>query len=505
MAQLALARAEWAAGGSGPALQAAWTGLTAIPAHLEASLWLASSLLVVLSAALVLGSAFFIATLALAAFSHAAHDLGDAISRLLPEWARAALISSLLLLPLCIGEGFLGFLVMCFALGFAYADGRHRLALSVAAVMLWLGLVPVADLAGRTLLALEAAPVATASLSVVQGEATPVQLAQLRRAPGDDLLAQQALALHARRIGEIDEAERRYVKLLEARPRDPVLMTNLANLHFAQGDTEAATALYQRASQQLESATLLFDLSQAHARLFQMEKFEAVMQRAQALDQSLIAEFSNSGDPNFVADLPLPIALIRDRMLSSVPSDRLVRSLTRPLAPGRLGTGPPEMGAAFAAAALLAMLVTRFFLRSSRCTHCGSRVCRRCRTGKPANRICDTCDRVMNRPEASKPSERKLRLAELREREARIEWLARWGALLIPGVAGLLARRPGLGLMGVLLFAWTGASILGRNGLVPDPLSLGAIGPLLVLSTGMMAGFGYLLSMGAGLMIRGRS
>ena len=94
------------------------------------------------------------------------------------------------------------------------------------------------------------------------------------------------------------------------------------------------------------------------------------------------------------------------------------------------------------------------------------------------------------------------RLAELRERETRLEKVALAASLLVPGVAGLLARRPGLGFVGLLLFAWAAVAFAWRQGVVPDPLALGSAGPLAFFLTGLIAVLGYLVVLAIGLAVQ---
>ena len=57
----------------------------------------------------------------------------------------------------------------------------------------------------------------------------------------------------------------------------------------------------------------------------------------------------------------------------------------------------------------------------------------------------------------------------------------------MPGVGGLAAGRPDLGLLAILCFVWAGAAAVLHDGIVPDPLVLGATGPVLLLASGVMA------------------
>ena len=95
-------------------------------------------------------------------------------------------------------------------------------------------------------------------------------------------------------------------------------------------------------------------------------------------------------------------------------------------------------------------------------------------------------------------------LAELREREIRMERLALLLGVLVPGAAGVLRRRPLLGLLAAILFAGVVSIWLHRHGVVPDPLAVGAgafigatFGVLLLLTL-------YVLTTGLAIILRER-
>ena len=92
--------------------------------------------------------------------------------------------------------------------------------------------------------------------------------------------------------------------------------------------------------------------------------------------------------------------------------------------------------------------------------------------------MCEACTRLLKRPETTDPSLRAERIAELRSREKWRERGARLVGALVPGAAGLLARRPLCGLLGAIVMC--GAMIAAGVGVeaVPDPLAVGATGPL---------------------------
>lgn len=502
IAHTALARAQWSEGEYRGALAEVFGGLAAIPRNLEASLWLAGSLLVMLAAALIIGSLVFIVWVGVGVFGHAAHDLGDLISEEMPTFARSALLGSALLVPLLLGEGLLGLVLMFFALGFIYGGSQHRSTLSMAAVFIVLGCYPVTRLAGTALTALDSDPVAASVLSVMRAVETPWEVDLLKGSDRDDLLAQHALALHVRRTATLEEALKRYEVLLELDPQDPTVLTSLANLRFKKGEVREAITLYERAAVLIDSAVVMFNLAQAYARSFQMDQFEGAMSKAQSINADDVALLSGSGDPDFLANLALSEKGVRDRMLRRARGDSFGGPVRNAIMPGRLGAGWPVTAGGFALVALLSVLVSSRYEHSSTCERCGRRICNRCDGTVWNSEICEGCHHLFHRPQATDPELRMARLAELRRRETRLEKLALTASLLIPGLVGLLARRPGLSFAALLLFAWGAVAFAWHRGVVPDPLVLGSAGPLAFFLTGVVAALGYLAVLAIGLAVR---
>ena len=97
---------------------------------------------------------------------------------------------------------------------------------------------------------------------------------------------------------------------------------------------------------------------------------------------------------------------------------------------------------------------------------------------------------------------RMTRLSELQVWESRRGRLAALASLLIPGAGGLLARRPDLGFFGILLFGMSVTLLVWRDGIVPDPLTVGSAGPLAFVVTSCVAGVLYFGVVVRGLLIR---
>lgn len=503
MAHIALASAYWREGEHRESVAAFLASLIAIPRHLEATLWLAGSLLLVVATVLVAGSLAFILVVGVSGFTRAAHDIGDLVSTRTPGFAGAALLCAVVGLPLALGEGPLGLLLGLLGVGVVYGGSRHRAVLAMSVVLLLIGLFPVLQLAGSALDALDADPVATASLATVRGSESPGQVELLHEAElaGDELAA-RVLAVRALRRGETLQARERFLRLSEEETADPLVLTALGNMAFRAGRNDEAIDYYERAQKVRESAILLFDLSQAYGRAFRMEEFERAMQRAQSLDHEIVAELSDLGDPEFVADVPFPIAPIRNRMLARAHGGDFVDAVMGVLAPGRLGESALHLTGGFVTVFLVGLLLTGRYQHAGRCSRCGRRICARCDDSMWSADLCDGCHHLFNRPQGTDPYLRMARLKALRARESRIEKLATAASLLVPGVAGLLARRPDLSLVSILFFAAAAALFAWRDGVVPDPLSVGATGPLAFVAVGTLMALLYTGVMLLGIVIR---
>jgi tetratricopeptide (TPR) repeat protein len=496
-ARMALARALWMRGDSPlAALLEALAALGALLRHLEAALWVAGSGLAMLAAGLVAGGLTCAVWMGALAAPHAAHDLGDAVGGDPPAFARMAVVAVLVCAPALLGAGMLGLALGLLALGALYADARGRVAVAGAAAAVWLGAFPVAELAGRGLEALSRDPVARAALAVDHGSATAIELAALRAGAADaDPLAARSLARLARRGERLGEADAGYRELLQDPEADPALANDAANVRLRLGHVAAALDLYERSLESKLSAAVLFNLSQANARAFEVETMTRALARAQSLDGELVSELTRAqgaaDSRDFVVDLPLPARGMWERLVRAGDGRAFAAEAREPLAPGRLGREPGLALAGFAAPVLLGSLAGARLRRSRWCTRCGRRSCPRCDGSASDPELCQGCHRLFHQPEQTQRELRVARVAALEERRRRLDRAAVLAALVVPGAAGLVAGRPLGALLACVLFATSGAAVAWRDGVVPDPGVAGAAGPAAFLALATVAAFAY--------------
>jgi len=507
-ARMELASALWLHGDSPlAAIRAAGDALAAFGRHPEGGLWLAGSLLAVLAGGLIAGGLVCIAVVGAFAAPHAAHDLGDLFWRRLHGFGRAGVLASLLLLPAVLGQGVLGVALGLAAVS-AWRGGRgERRALVLAALAIVAGAHPVARLAGATLEALPSDPVARAALAASRGLVLPAEVQRLEAAADRDLLARQALASLARRADRLGRADAMYQSLVPKLPEDPVVLTNAANVRLHLGHMEAALDLYQRALEVGPSAVILYNLSQAYGRAFQVDDLTRTLEQAQALDGDLVADLTRlqgAQPEGFVVDLPLDNRRLWRRVVVLERGEAWAADLRAWLAPGALGATPQAMGGALAAAVSIGFLLDRRVRRSRWCARCGRRVCPRCHPEVSGGELCGPCHRLFFQPEETDRQLRLARIEALREREARLDRAAWAASLALPGVAGVLARRPVRGLFGAVCFCVAAAALIWREGVVPDPLVAGTAGPFALACVASLAGLAYAVSVGTSLAVRRR-
>jgi tetratricopeptide (TPR) repeat protein len=490
-----LARALWLEGDAPMvALRAAFAAMAAIPRHLEASLWFGGSLLFILGLCFMVAGIWCIALVGGAALPHAAHDLGDLLPGKAPRFARVALLASLLLAPVVFGEGLLGLCVVLSAIGCFYGDLRQRLTVFLAASLFILGAYPVLQLAGGMLETFFADPVAEAAISTAQGFTHPVDQVRLEAAAASDPLAARALAMRARRNGTLDEADALYQRLLQEAPDDPVIANNAANVRLNLGQMESALDLYRRSVELRPDPVVFFNLSQAHGRAFQMDQMSDALAEAQQLDDALLAELTalqGAELVGFVVDQPLDTSPIWERILRSIHSDRLAKEIRLLFAPGRLGSDSALAVGLFVAIFVVFIALGTRISRSHRCSRCGHTVCARCDPENRGRSVCAVCQQLFQPSETSDRELRLARIAEIRAREGRLErWLVA-AAFLVPGAAGLLAKRPLRCLFGSIFAVLALTLLIWRDGVVPDPMVAGATAPLVSILIAAISLLGY--------------
>ncbi|MBW2576843.1 MAG: hypothetical protein JRE38_02125 [Deltaproteobacteria bacterium] len=510
-ARMALAREIWLEGDSPiVAVRTAFGALLAIPRHFESSVWFSATTLYICTLALIAGGLLTLAIFGVLAFFHAAHDIGDLISSAMPAFARAALLGAVMLAPLALQQGLLGLALTLFSVGLIYGAIRQRLVLCVAAIAVLVGMFPMARLVGVLLTAYVEPPI-EAAIFATDGFALPGDMSLLESAAETDPMAAMALAVAARRSGDLSDAEARYQRLLQQDPAHYTAANNAANVNVELDRLESAIDLYRRSVEMRDSATVRFNLSQAQGQAFKLDDVGPSLAAAQRLDSERVAELTllqGSDLAMFTIDFPLPRRMLWDRVLAAGfagSGEPFAAELRSAIAPGVLGHNEQVSVGAFALIAILSLMGASRVKRSQWCNRCGRRMCPRCEPDLGDEADCESCNRLFKHPETTDREMRVARVNALRFRELRLARVRLIGSILLPGVAGALSRCPWASFIGSLSAAVAILVVVWRNGVSPDPLVAGAVASMAFGLIAVLAVFCYVASVAVSLAARSRS
>ncbi len=462
--------------------------------HLEASLWLRATISHALVTACLIGGLLFLFVAGGSLVAAAARLLGE-LPVALPLVSRAALVAGLLLIPAALGEGLFGVALAFAALGLWPGNSWQRVAVGIALAVSIAGLHPLADRAGEELVAFGSDPVAESVFAVEHAQPSRLDIDRLERAAAEDPLVAGALALYTKRTGDLEDAEHRFTSLIDqsASP-SPSLLNNAANVRLALDRAEEAVELYEAAAHKSQLVVVLFNLSQAYGRLIQLNRQDLALAEAQVIDPvSLVAltDLYGTSRRALVADLPVATETIRVRLGDPAAARQAATALRRRFAPGWLGQSLVHSAVGVALVVLLALGVAMALRRLTDGGEGGDR-----HAGKA---------RFLTGGEAADPFVSMVRLAALRERQARIDKIKLLLSVIVPGAAGVVSRRPILGLLGSMLFASTLASWWARDGVGADPLAVGAGASLLFSAVAVASAVTYVAVIAVTIALRERS
>jgi tetratricopeptide (TPR) repeat protein len=478
-ARIALGKALWSedwnlVGG----LDQIWQAARASDRHLEASLWLRATIFHALFTVCLIGGLLFLFVAGGSLVAAAARLLGE-LPVALPLVSRAALVASLLLIPAVLGEGLFGAALAFATLGLWPGNLWQRIAVGTALVVSIAGLHPLADRAGEELVALGSDPVAESAFAVEHAQPSRIDIDRLTRAAAGDPLAARALALHSKRAGDLEDAERRFASLIE-KSASPSLLNNAANVRLALDRTEEAIELYEAAADTSHLVVVLFNLSQAYGRLVQLDRQDLALSEAQVIDSvalGTLTDLYGSSPQTLVADLPVAAETIRVRLGDPAAARQAAAALRHRFAPGWLGQSLVQSAVGVALVALLASGIAMAL--------------RRVADGAEEGDLCAGIARLLTGREAADPFLRMVRLAALRERQARIDKIKFLLSAIVPGAAGVVSRRPLLGLLASMLFALALVSWRAQDGVGADPLAVGAGASLLFSAVAVVSAGAY--------------
>ncbi len=461
-AHAALARARFAAGDLRGAALSLREALDVAPEHLEARLWLDATGCEALALACFGLALLFLALAAVGSLPALVRGLSASRLALPGPSALAAIACGVLLAAWL--EGAAG-VALAFAVLAVASGSPAKRALAAGTLLLGLlALHPLLERAARARLTLAVDPVAVAAYQVEHALATPAELGRLLAAAESDPLAGRALALYAKRSGDLPTAAAYFARLVD-QGADGDVLNNAANVELKLGRSDYAIELYLRAESKTAAPVVLFNLSQAYGAAIRLDDQDKTLERAQAAGPRVVdqlgALFSHSAD-TLVADAPLAAERVVARAAEAPESRALAHAWRARFAPGVLG------GSALAAA-LACVLALAAGVGAGLAAQ---------RVAGPNDFYADIAR--MLRSGVGDSAQRVAQLTRLRRRHARVQWLLTGIALLVPGAAGLRWGRPLLGLLGAACFSGALALAHADAHALVDPLAVGALRELLV-------------------------
>ncbi|MGH7291082.1 MAG: hypothetical protein ACREJT_07735, partial [Myxococcota bacterium] len=312
-----------------------------------------------------------------------------------------------------------------------------------------------------------------------RGQALPGDLERIERAsahqPGDALF-RIVLAVDQKRHGLLERADQTLGDAVSS--EDPGVRSAALNLRgitrLASGDLGAAIPAFERARTAQESASIMFNLSQAYGRALRLSDQESAFQVASALDQELVSRYLSANGANVhtvLIQAPIPLSVYLVRALAPSAESAALAGVVRehlrgPVEHNRTWLALPVLGA-------LAFLLRRKSV--TRCSRCERPLCAKCSREAMKAGTCKRCVRLFVKHERTDPRLRKLQLDLDRRRQRRSQLQLAASSLFAPGLADLLDGRFARGMLALFALG-TGFALLQAPEVLPLPWELGSLG-----------------------------
>jgi len=372
--------------------------------------------------------------------------------------------------PIAFGLGHATMIAMAVAVVWIYLTTAERLLVTATLLALiaapWIAAVGVRTAAWTGTLAETVYELEHGAVSEADAGALAARWEQ--EAPPPALSA--ALGRHFKRRGDLSSAKRWYGVALASDDRAAEVQVNLGNVHFLEGDLEAAKAAYLAAADRSAGdlttlAAAHYNLSKLYLRTSELDKSQAARDRAQQEDGPFLARYGSDDDfsaNRFIVDVP-----VASRKIAALASGSSAAQELQAFVRGRLlGELPavawPWGGFGFVALLWLVTLGQARLAPSTPCERCGRPACHRC--DGAAGPLCGQCVNAFVKKGIVDARDRLRKEAEVRRHEqwnvvaTRILAVVGGGAGLVWGgalVAGFLFLL-GIAFLGAIVWFWRG-------------------------------------------------
>ncbi len=452
-------------------------------------------------AALGLG-AFLAATWAIAigflrTVSLHGHALGHAMTAQdPPSWPGVLIaLAGLALVPLA-GFGPAVLLALAGALAAMRTERRGSIFVALAVATLGIVLGPALDQWARIAVMQGRDGAALVVWRVDRAQPLPGDRQRLELAVAgepDDLLLRLGLATAAKGEGDIAAAKQALALVPET--GTVALHAQASNmlgiLHLADGEVEEAIGAFEDARSTHETASALYNLSQAFARGMRLMERTAPFVAARNLDPELVSRYTAFEGKNvhrFLIQGPFPLAAYLERAFR--PSAEAAE-LAQEIRLWTLGPGAPDwIWLVLPVLGALGFAARRTGIR--RCSRCEQPICSRCVVKGRSASTCMRCANLFARGTRVDPRLRQLHLALDRKRQRRMALGRGSLAVLLPGAVRVFDGRFAGGIFALIL-AGMGVALVMTPGLVALPFEVGGLGAVVPTFLGwLLLGPAYL-------------
>lgn len=290
-----------------------------------------------------------------------------------------------------------------------------------------------------------------------------------------------ALGRHHKRRGHLDEALRHYRLAAAGDDRAPELQVNIGNVHFLQGDIEAAKAAYLAATDRAGGDLVVlgaahYDLSKLYLRTSDMEKSAAAREMAEREAGAFLRRFGSDDDFSanlYLVDVPVPEEKIRALASAGGGAGDVAEWVGRRLS-GSLPRGALEWGTGvFLVLLWLGALAGGRLQPASACERCGRPACRRCDAA--AGVSCGQCVNVFQRKGVVEARDRLRKEAQVRRHGQFRAVTTRILALAAGGAGHVWSGAPVRGSLLLLALLFAGFVVWFWRGVLPPPQPSGYV------------------------------
>lgn len=471
-ADRAAIRQDW-----GSALRLTFQGFGRVIGNYRTNLLSRADLFVVASLAVTVTAILFAITLLIRYGRSIAHDFREILSAWLSGGTVSVLAFALLFVPLFLWLGPVWLIFYWFAITFAYAGVRERVAIVVMLVLL--AILPILSARTASRIAGVESPVVMAAVASQNQAYHPEALRRLQEliAVVPDHATLQLLVGNMQSFeGNDDQAAQHYRRAIELARDYAGAHVNLGNLFFVNNEFQAAMTEYERAQKaDPDLAIAFYNASVASGETYKFDQQAKMLELARNASRSFVERVTRNPPPQKIVMYSPPIdeAWAVTEEMSKRPAARalfgnyasfdLLRSALTPLTIGALVS---------LLLGVILWLVRRKSGLANACIKCGRTFCHRCKSARESSTYCTQCIHIYLKRDGVSLDTKRKKLEEVTEHQHGMTRRNRLFATFVPGSAQMLEGRSIAGIIGTFLFAAAVVTAIFTGRLAP------AIGPV---------------------------